>query len=97
MAKSVLPPVLGISSAYSIDAIAGRIAPLSRLEAKVDLLLKNANIKYDPAANVASDVTEALRRGAKIEAIKLYREQTGVGLKEAKDFVERLQSQTGVM
>ena len=79
------------------NAIAGRIAPLSRLEAKVDLLLKNANIKYDPPANVASDVTEALRRGAKIEAIKLYREQTGVGLKEAKDFVERLQSQTGVM
>ena len=77
------------------NALAGRIAALSRLEAKVDLLLKNANIKYDPAASVSDDVIEALRRGAKIEAIKRYREQTGAGLKEAKDFVEALQNRLG--
>ncbi|OWK42416.1 hypothetical protein FRUB_04494 [Fimbriiglobus ruber] len=33
---------------------------------------------------------EALERGNKIEAIKLYREATGVGLAEAKVFVEDL-------
>ena len=32
----------------------------------------------------------ALARGKKIEAIKLYREATGTGLKEAKDFVDAL-------
>lgn len=32
--------------------------------------------------------TEALRRGNKIEAIRLVREATGLGLKEAKDAVE---------
>ena len=32
--------------------------------------------------------TEALRRGHKIEAIRLVREHTGLGLKEAKDAVE---------
>ena len=31
-----------------------------------------------------------MKAGQKIEAIKLYREQTGVGLKEAKDYVESL-------
>ena len=77
------------------NAIASGIARLSRLEAKVDLLLKNANIKYDPTVNVPSDVVEALRRGAKIEAIKRYRQATGVGLKEAKDFVEGLQGKIG--
>jgi hypothetical protein len=35
-----------------------------------------------------SDVESALRRGNKLEAIKLLREQTGMGLKEAKDAVE---------
>ena len=30
-----------------------------------------------------------LRKGKKIQAIKMYRELTGVGLKEAKDFVDR--------
>ena len=33
-------------------------------------------------------VVEALKRGNKVEAIKLLREQTGVGLKEAKDAVD---------
>jgi ribosomal protein L7/L12 len=33
-------------------------------------------------------VAQALAKGSKIEAIKLLREQTGMGLKEAKDAVE---------
>ena len=35
-------------------------------------------------------MAEALQSGNKIEAIKLYRELTGAGLKEAKDAVERI-------
>jgi Ribosomal protein L7/L12 C-terminal domain len=34
---------------------------------------------------------EHIFRGRKIEAIKVYRELTGVGLKEAKDEIERLE------
>lgn len=36
-------------------------------------------------------VADLLREGRKIEAIKRYREQTGVGLKEAKDAVEAME------
>ena len=35
-------------------------------------------------------ILDALRRGQKIEAIKLYREGTGAGLKEAKDSIDVL-------
>ena len=35
-----------------------------------------------------ADVIGALRRGEKLDAIKLLREATGLGLKEAKDIVE---------
>ena len=35
-------------------------------------------------------IADLIRQGRKIEAIKLIREETGVGLKEAKDAVERL-------
>lgn len=38
---------------------------------------------------VSPEVRDLARRGRKIEAIKLHREQTGVGLKDAKDAVER--------
>jgi len=34
-----------------------------------------------------------MRRGQKIEAIKLLREQTGLGLKEAKEAVESYQGE----
>jgi ribosomal protein L7/L12 len=58
----------------------------------VDLLLKHAGLSYDPKTLALPEVLEALRRGDKIGAIKCYREATGVGLKEAKDFVEELQA-----
>lgn len=35
-------------------------------------------------------ICEAIYAGRKIEAIKLYREETGQGLKESKEFVEAL-------
>jgi len=37
------------------------------------------------------DVVDALQKGQKIEAIRIMREQTGLGLKEAKDSVEGYQ------
>lgn len=37
-----------------------------------------------------NEVEQLLAQGQKIAAIKLYREQTGVGLKEAKDYVDAL-------
>ena len=47
----------------------------------------------EPASVAASEdprVIELLQSGNQIQAIKLYRELTGVGLAEAKDAVDRL-------
>ncbi len=72
------------------------IIRLNRLERKVDFLLRELNLvekeeatlpDFDP---VLSAVAELVRQNHKIEAIKLYREMTGVGLKEAKEVVDRL-------
>jgi hypothetical protein len=41
-------------------------------------------------------VVEALRGRNKIEAIKLYREATGLGLKESKDAVEALEKRLAI-
>ena len=79
-----------------LNDIRGRTAALARIDAKLDLLLKQANIKYDPYRNIAPDVVEAVRAGRKITAIKIYRQSTGAGLKESKDFVEGLQRQLGL-
>jgi len=79
----------------TLNTLKQRVASLSRLESKVDLLLKQAGVVYDPAANMPPQVLEALHRGQKIEAIKEYRLATGVGLKEAKDAVEKLEQAFG--
>ncbi len=39
---------------------------------------------------MAKRIVALLRQNRKIEAIKVYREQTGVGLKEAKDVIDRM-------
>ena len=36
------------------------------------------------------EIIEALKKGRKIDAIKLYRDATGQGLREAKEFIETL-------
>jgi ribosomal protein L7/L12 len=78
-----------------LASIEKRVGRLSRLEVKIDLLLKQAGVEYEPYKNLPSDVVDALRRGNKIQAIKHYREATGIGLKEAKDFIEDVQRRAG--
>ena len=41
------------------------------------------------STTLSAPVIDALRRGDKIDAIKLLRSETGLGLKEAKDAIER--------
>lgn len=43
----------------------------------------------DPRNSLPVDVLAELRKGNKIEAIKLLREATGLGLKQSKDAIER--------
>lgn len=67
---------------------------LARIERKLDLIMQHLEIRdYAPAEPDAfGEVRAHLRAGKKIQAIKIYRELTGTGLKEAKDAVERMEA-----
>ena len=71
-----------------LAALERRLARLSRLDAKVDALLEAAGVSFDPMRDVPVGVRVALEQGETILAIKRFREATGAGLKEAKDFVD---------
>lgn len=73
-----------------LASVERRLARLSRLEAKVDALLNQAGIRFDPYQDVPPDVREALENGQRILAIKRLRRATGVDLKEAKEFVDEV-------
>ena len=67
-------------------------ARIEELEDKLKFIYRRLNIEYmDPNSDpvLAPQIQEALRRGNKIEAIKIYREMTGVGLAEAKQVIDR--------
>jgi hypothetical protein len=43
----------------------------------------------NPIATAGPEIVEALKKGNKIEAIKLLRKASGLGLAEAKEYIER--------
>ncbi|MPQ44507.1 ribosomal protein L7/L12 [Clostridium tarantellae] len=59
--------------------------------------IKGINIKLNrilKETEITKDLTDELKnlisQGKKVEAIKKYRNTTGIGLKEAKDFIDSL-------
>jgi len=77
--------------AKRIGSLEARLNAISRIDAKVDALLAQAGIRFDPYKDVPPAVAAAIQRGEKIEAIRQYRMASGVDLKTAKEFVEELQ------
>ena len=62
---------------------------LRRIERKLDALLQHQGVALPPQGKMSDEVRQLARDPAgKIEAIKLHREQTGLGLAEAKSDVE---------
>ncbi|AUA10326.1 hypothetical protein GTZ89_17740 [Streptomyces sp. SID8382] len=59
-----------------------------RIERKLDLILGHLDIEV--AGPGLERVAALVREGKKIEAIKVYRELTDAGLKEAKEAVDRM-------
>ena len=94
----MLPCVVAVIAMLSgrISQIEQRIAKVSSMDAKLDLLLKHAGLEYDLYKNLPREIVEAVQGGRKIEAIKLYRKATAVGLEEAKVFIEEVQRRGGL-
>lgn len=65
---------------------------INELEDRLKFIYRRLNIEYmDPNSDpvLEPQIQQALRNGNKIEAIKIYREMTGVGLAEAKQVIDR--------
>jgi ribosomal protein L7/L12 len=65
---------------------------VAKLERQVAFLTERLGVAYhdEPDIGVSPEILDLLRRGRKIQAIKLYRQETGAGLKDAKDFIDSL-------
>jgi ribosomal protein L7/L12 len=64
---------------------------IRRLEAQVALLSEKLGVPFEEIgadSGIPQEVVDLAQSGNKIQAIKRYRELTGVGLAEAKDVVD---------
>lgn len=69
-----------------VNVVSGRATP-----PKLDASGGNVVVEATPMSDeqsLSEAVVAAIRQGRKIEAIKLLREETGLGLKESKEAVE---------
>jgi len=63
------------------------------LEDRLDFLYRRMGVEYvDNPGTADSRIIALIKQGNKIEAIKMYRELTNLGLAEAKAAVEKLES-----
>jgi ribosomal protein L7/L12 len=72
-------------------AISSKGTQNQRLEMKIDLIMKY--LKIDFQNTISDQVRLLLAEGKKIQAIKQYRETTGLSLKEAKNIIENLEKE----
>jgi ribosomal protein L7/L12 len=83
-----------MSTEAEILAIRARLA---ELESRVDFLYNHLGVVQDKNAGMTeARVIVVLKRGNKIEAIKIYREIYQCGLAEAKKAVESIESRLGL-
>ncbi len=81
--------VLALVSAWR-NSTADLQRKIDRLAAKLDLLLRASGIDPNPPVIFSERVRKAAAAGRKIEAIKFYREDLGLGLGEAKDAIDKM-------
>lgn len=79
--------MLALSAVMSRRAT-GTTARLVAIEHRLGLIMDHLGVT-EPEPDVA-DIVERMAAGKKVEAIKLYRQRTGLGLREAKDAVEEI-------
>jgi len=85
--------------------VQARLQRLEHIDAKLDVLLKQQGLAhhatelpppenhegFSPVSDVTQEIHDALVRGDKLEAVRLYRNSAGVSLMEAKNFIEEVQ------
>ena len=70
---------------------------VGELERKLNFVMQHLKLEYqdDPLSPALTEAANWLRKGNKLEAIKVYQQMTGAGLKESKDTVDALEKKLG--
>ncbi len=62
------------------------------LERKIEFVCEQTGLEIEKHLGVSAKVLEAIKSGDKVKAIRLYREDTGSSLLDARNVIEELRS-----
>lgn len=67
---------------------------VAELERKLELVMRHVGVQYQEtgASAALNEAAAYLRQGNKLEAMKVYQQRMGVGLKDAKDAIDALEA-----
>lgn len=63
---------------------------IARMNMTLEKISKHIGLTDTATENIDAELKDLILQGKKIKAIKRYRQFTGIGLKEAKDYIDRL-------
>lgn len=64
---------------------------LNKIEMKMDKIAEKLGVNEETLSDeVQKEIEELVKQGNLVRAIKIYRMETGVGLKEAKEYIDDL-------
>ncbi len=89
-------PLLTLAAVALVAFIVGRMTanPKNREQRQRDQRINVEHILAGLPTETRTEIATLLAHGQKIQAIKLLRERRTIGLREAKDVVERIESKT---
>lgn len=81
--------MLAIIAVSFLSAISRLQHQVNRLQKKTDAIAEKLGIEETIPPELEQEINQLIDEGNRIKAIKVYRQSTGEGLKEASDFIHR--------
>lgn len=91
MDDKVLIAIVGCLFVCLYTVISSFEKKLNKIEMKMDKIAEKLGINEETLSDeVQKEIEELVKQGNLVRAIKIYRLETGVGLKEAKEYIDEL-------
>ncbi|MEH7097249.1 ribosomal protein L7/L12 [Neobacillus vireti] len=96
MDELVILGIIGVGLLLTsiISAISQLRSDLARTNTTLNKIAKHIGVPDEVTADLQDELLSLIAEGKKIKAIKRYRMETGLGLKESKDYVDSLSERT---
>lgn len=94
MDEKYLVIIIGVAFITILTSMVSELkSDINRMNQTLEKIAKQVGVTGTVIQNIDEELINLILQGKKIKAIKRYRMVTGIGLKEAKDYVDSLDVQ----